>query len=240
MTLAILVLITFISSLVISLTGFGFALVAMSVFPLFMTMEEANVLVTVLALPVIAINLFPAWRAVKLRILLPVLLSTAFALPLGIWFLVRLDERFLLIGLGAVILLALFANSLGSHNRIIKPSIWAAVVFGSVSGAFGGAYSTSGPPITLYFSRILTDKNELKANQLAHFLFVVIIKLTVFGFGGFITGELVKRALFLLIPLLFGMVAGVFLFKYLSSEWVRLIVSLFLGFSSIIMIVRAI
>ena len=90
-------------------------------------------LVTFLVLPVILINLAPSWRNIKLRILIPVLAFASIGIPLGIWFLVKIDESILLICLGAIILLALLANALNSKGGTWKPKIWISSIVGVVS-----------------------------------------------------------------------------------------------------------
>ena len=233
-----IILITFASSFVISITGFGFGLVSMSVFPLLMSVREANMLTTLLALPVILINLIPSWRSMKPKILLPLMAFTLVGAPLGIFFLVRLNERYLLLGLGVVIILTLALNAFRSNEREWKPRLWLAAIAGTVGGAFGGAYATSGPPITLYLSGIIKGKVELKTNLLAYFLFIVVIRLIFFGFVGMFTSELMRNFLIALFPLAAGIAAGTLLFKRLSSRWIHRIVQALLCVSAVILISR--
>ena len=236
----ILSLITFAASLVTGISGFGFALVTMGLFPLVITVKEANMLVSVLALPVIIVNIVPGLKSIKPRELVPVMASIAVGLPLGIFFLVKLDERTLLICLGAVILAALLSGILFPRRKLKKPPGWVAAAAGLVSGAFGGAYGVSGPPITLYFSRFVEEKLEFKTNLLACFLFVSIVRIIYFTYSGMVTGETLGTVLVLLIPLAAGTVSGALLFKRIPSKWVLRIVRSLLAISSVLLIGRAI
>jgi len=100
----------------IGLTGYGFGLVAMGILPYAMTVADSNALVAVLGLVVILIAFVPRVREVRVRILLPLLIGALAGVPLGVFVLVRLDERLLRVLLGAAILLALAGSLYGSRR----------------------------------------------------------------------------------------------------------------------------
>ena len=231
--------IAFFASFAIAMSGFGFALVSMAGFPNFMTVLESSAVATVLGLLVIIVNLIPLRRQIRFRLLVPVLISAVASLPVGIFFLVRLNEQVLRIGLGVVILLTLLATWLSRKQTIRKPSTWIGVAAGVVSGAFGGAYSVSGPPVALYLAGVIEDKRELKASLLFYFAIIVGMRVPFLAFAGVFTPALLRTCLVLLAPLAVGLVAGTFAFGRLSSAVVRLVLQILLAVSAVLLILRA-
>lgn len=239
-TLLPLSCVAFFASLVIGLTGMGFGIVAMGFFPLFLPVAESNVIVSLLSIPVILANLVGIRRHIQFRMLLPVLVTTLVFVPIGVWGLVRLNERVLLIGLGALIFVSLIVSQIATHGHTRSPSLPLAVLAGALSGTFGGAYSISGPPVALYLTTILADKRDLKASLLFHFLIQIIFRLALFTAGGVATAVHVKTALVLLIPVGLGFATGVPLFNRIPSLWMRRLTQGMLAISSIVLIIRAV
>jgi uncharacterized membrane protein YfcA len=228
------------AALVMSVSGFGFGLVSMGFYPLFMPLQHANVIVSALGIPMVVVNLVSIRHRVNFKVLWPILIGAAVGVPAGIWGLVRIPENVLLIGLGALILVTLLTLELAAKGRSWKPSLPGAGAAGLVGGAFGGAYSISGPPVILYLTTIFEDKNELKANLLAYFLIQIGFRFILLAAGGIVTLELLKMALFLLLPTAVGMVIGTIIFKRISSPTMRRIAQVLLAVSSIVLIVRAV
>ncbi len=117
-----------------SLSGFGFNLISMGFFTLFLPVREATVLVSLLLLPVIAVNLFILRRDIRFKKTVPVLAAAIVGLPFGVWGLVRLNERVLLIGLGAIILAAIVVNEITARGKARKPNLPAGVSAGLLGG----------------------------------------------------------------------------------------------------------
>ena len=237
--IAILGAVTLASAMVMSLAGFGFGLVSMSFFPLFMPLIDANIMASLLAIPVILMNLIPLRRYLRLRTLLPIIVGTAVGVPVGIWGLVRLEERVLLIGLGIVILVALAVGEIAAKGKAREPSTPVAFGAGLIGGAFGGAYSISGPPVALYLTSVLDGKKELKANLLLYFLLQIGFRFVLLVSGGLATFEHVKTAGLLVLPLFGGIGIGMALFNRVSSPAMRRITQGLLVFSSAMLIIKA-
>lgn len=98
------------ASLAIGLTGYGFGLVAMGFLPYVFPVAEANAIVVPLGLLITIVALIPIRRQVSLGVAWPLYVGAAIGIPLGVVYLVRLDERILRISLGAIILVALLAS----------------------------------------------------------------------------------------------------------------------------------
>lgn len=230
---------TLLAAFVMSLAGFGYGLVSMGLYPFLVSIVDANVLASLLALPVIILNLTPLVRHLRWKLLLPIILGTAAGTPLGVWGLIRLPERILLFGLGAVILVALVLTEVRKKAADRAPHVPAALGVGLVGGAFGGAYSVSGPPVTLYLTSLLDDKREIKAHLLGYFLVQILYRLIFLAIGGAVSVDHIKTAVFLVVPLALGISAGMFLFWKIPSSKVRRITQAILAVSGIMLMIKA-
>ena len=230
---------TAIAAFTIALTGFGFALISMSVYPNFMRVDEASALVGILALIIVAVTVLPIRRYIRMTILWALILGAAVGVPIGVFLLVHLDEQILRIGLGATILISLGADLLKKRDNRSK-SIPFALLAGLVSGAFGGAFSVAGPPVVLYLSSNVKHKYELKANLLFYFFFIAALRLPAFLISGVITMSTIRTALIVALPLVAGITIGSIAFKRLEPERFRVAVRILLAVSATTLIIRAI
>ena len=246
------------------LTGYGFGLVAMGILPYVMSVAEANALVVPLAFVLTIVALIPLRRELTVRLLWPVALGALAGVPIGVVYLIRLDEGVLRLSLGVIIFIALAGSIFGGirerrrtamagggkaatgesavprsgRGRIAARRI-GAVGVGLVSGAFGGAFSVSGPPVVLYLSEILPGKRRLKAHLLAYFNFVISIRLILLSASGVITAEVLKTAVWMLPALGIGVFAGTILHNRLPTQIVRVIIQGLLAISALLLIVAA-
>ena len=237
--IVVISVVTALASFTIALTGFGFGLISMSIYPNFMRVDQAAALVGILALIIVAVSLMPIRRYIRVSLLWPLIVGATVGVPIGVFLLVQLDERLLRIGLGATILVTLGADMLRKRTKERKKSTAFAILAGVVSGAFGGAFSVSGPPVVLYLSSIVKHKYELKANLLFYFLFVAVLRLPAFLFSGVLTMTVLRISLIVAIPLILGIVIGSIAFKRLEQERFRIGVRILLAASAISLVIRA-
>lgn len=236
--LIIIASVTAFASFAIGITGFGFGLITMSVYPNFMPVPESAALVAVLGLGIIVVNLYPIRTHIRFDILWPLLVSAVAGVPVGVLVLVRFSEVVLRIGLGSLILVTLLFDVLRPKHIERKPNYAVAVVAGVVSGAFGGAFSVSGPPVVLYLSAIIRHKYELKASLLAYFFAIAILRLPFLVAGGILSVQLFRIALIVLVPLAGGLAVGMIVFRRMNEKLVRTVVRVFLAVSAILLIIR--
>ena len=252
----LLSLLFLVAAFAIGLTGFGFGLVAMGVLPYLMDVSDATVLVAVTGLPVTIAGMLPIRRSIDLRRLVPLLIGAAIGAPLGVLFLVRIDEGLVRIVLGAIILLAVGVSLYGSiRTRVARdtqsppgpdtqfpggPLRSAGVgLIGVVGGALGGAFSVSGPPVVLYFSQALQDKRAIKASLLAFFTFVIAARLPYYAVTGMLDGRMLLTGLIVMPALVVGLVLGNRLHDRLPTATIRTTIQVLLAVSATLLITGA-
>ncbi|HUV89996.1 MAG TPA: sulfite exporter TauE/SafE family protein, partial [Anaerolineae bacterium] len=152
-----------------SLTGFGSALVSMAVLPGLIGIRTAAPLVTLITVTIDVALLARYRQALNLRAIWRLVAALVLGVPLGILVLRRVEERFVLAILGAVIAgYALYALLSPRLPRLEHPA-WA-YGFGFIAGVLGGAYNTSGPPVVIFGNCQRWPPSEFKGNLQGFFL----------------------------------------------------------------------
>jgi uncharacterized protein len=251
------------ASLAIGLTGYGFGLVAMGFLPYVFTVAEANAVVVPLGWLITVVALVPLRRHVSLAMLWPLFLGAVVGVPLGVVYLVRLDERILRVSLGVIILLALAASlyvaartrretstttrrtaGSGARDRVERTprgpvARLLAVAVGVVSGSFGGAFSVSGPPVVVYINEVHRDKTVIKANLLAYFVFLISVRVPLLVVSDVLTADLLLVAVLMLPSVALGLWVGTLLHNRLPTHIVRYCIQSLLAVSAVLLIVGA-
>jgi len=157
------------ASFVAGLFGFGFGIVATAGLSLTMDLVHAANLVN-LASPFVTASLFwqlrghVAWGPV--RRIAPWLLAGVAA---GVLALASLDARVLVRALGAVVVAISLWNLSARPLRVPETRLSDAVA-GGLSGLFGGAFNSGGPPLIAYVYSRPGTPDQLKATLQALFL----------------------------------------------------------------------
>ena len=163
--------IIFAASFFSTVSGFGFALVAMPVLTLVMSVKAAVIFVLLLNLVLRAITMYRVRKGFdKETVILTTLGSIIGMLP-GSWVLKVLPAAQLEVFLGAVLVVATVLLSLQCTLPIKNKTC------GRLgAGIFGASTSVSGPPLVLYFLNEKLPKDVMRANMIWFF-----------GLSGFLT-----------------------------------------------------
>ena len=219
------------SSLLQSVTGFGFAIIMMAIMPLFLPMAHALAISTILSGILNAVILVRCWRDINLKQLwLPVcfcLCGSTFGTFLMATSPSPIYKRLLGVFL---ILLAIWLYFFSEKVRI-RPSLASAGIAGIVSGLCGGLFSVNGPPMVLYFISVLEDKKEYLATIQCYFLINNIYLLVIRTLSGLIPSGIALSALWGLGGLLVGSFLGGKVFDKLDGKRLKSFVYLFMAFS---------
>lgn len=219
----LLAAIFFFAFLILGLTGFGHALVAMPLLVPALGVQGAAPLVALVSLTGECIMLIRYRRQLKLRTLWRLVLASIIAIPLGVWGVRIVDERFALtvlgmiaIGYGAYSLLDLWLPQVQNPN-------WA-FGFGFLSGLLSGAYNTGGPPVVIYGTLNRWPPAEFKSSLQGMFVLNTLAVVATHGLSGNITAAVLTNFLVALPTLCLGLFAGWQLEKRVNPALFRKIV----------------
>jgi uncharacterized protein len=212
-----------IGALVQGTTGFGIALVAVPVLMLLMPPALVPPVMVLLSLVNNAVVLSRCWRAVRLRLVLPLIISGVLGLPLGAWILKALDPRGLKLAIGIGVVLMALAMLAGVKRRLKLERLGLAIV-GFMGGVLHTSTSVSGPPVILFLANQGVEKEKFRANLIAYFTVLNLFSIGVYWAFGLLHGQVFTAGLAYLLPLVLGSLGGVWLARRIDERLFRQLV----------------
>lgn len=215
MGLAFLVMIVFVASFTRSVAGFGMALIAMPLLTRMLGIRVAAPLVALIGVTSQTALLVRYRYAFNLPAVGRLAAASLFGVPLGVFALRRINERMVLILLGAVITgYALYAL-LELRLPELEHTGWA-YGFGFVAGLLSGAYNVPGPPVIVYGSCCRWPPAEFKSNLQGFFLITTTMVVGVHALNHNLTRLVWQDYLIALPATGLGLWAGFSLDRYLD------------------------
>jgi len=203
----LLFLVALLAAFTQSLTGFGSALVSMAVLPGLIGIRTAAPLVALITVTIDGVLLARYRQALNLRAIWRLVAALVLGVPLGILVLRRVEERFVLAILGAVIAgYALYALLSPRLPRLEHPA-WA-YGFGFLAGVLGGAYNTSGPPVVIFGNCQRWPPSEFKGNLQGFFLVNDLLVIAGHALSQNLTPLVLRDYLIVLPALIVGLFVG--------------------------------
>ncbi len=206
-----------------SFSGFGFALVSMPVITPILGLKISAPLIALLGISAEVVLLVYFREALTFREMGHLIAASLFGTIIGVTALRLVPERILLPGLGIVIVGYALYNWM--HFRL--PSMdaaWWAWLLGGLSGALGGAYNTSGPPVIIYGHARRWSPEQFKGNLQGFFFINNIFVITGHAINGNLTPEVWHNYLLALPALAAGIWGGLMLGRKVNSERFRQVV----------------
>jgi uncharacterized membrane protein YfcA len=203
------------TSVIQSIAGFGFSLLAVPLMVLFVDLHQAVIVATLLGT---VSNFGQAWqlrhhqhRSIAFRFIT----ASCLGAPIGLVLFRFANQSVLKALLGIAVLFGVWMLARGRDLQQAHVSLdWA---MGWLSGVLLMATSTNGPPIvfTLQARRLTPDVQRATLNLI--FSVTSIFSIFVFGLTGKIHSEEVRSALFVTPVMLIGVYAGVALRKHINA-----------------------
>lgn len=219
----IIALVFFFAVFTQTVSGFGLALVAMA---LLAASSELLVIVPLVALVAFTIQLFILARnrhGVNIRAVLSLWMTSAIAIPIGVYLLKVVDSVLMLHLLGLVLigygLYALFNLRLPS---LTSPR-WA-LGFGFASGLLSGMYNASGPPLVIYATCRRWSPQEFRGNIQGVFVLNSLVVMTTHTLSHNFTPQVFQAYSFALPGIVLGLAAGFALDRFINPTLFRRIV----------------
>ncbi len=233
----LIILILFVASATQGLSGFAFQLISVPLLAMVIGIKNSVALAALFGFTVNIYLIIKLKEHLKFFDLRNLLFGAFIGVPIGAYFLAKANEQLLEHILGIIIFLFVFLSLI----KIIKPvgiSKYWGYVFGFISGLFGGAFNTNGPPVVIYFLLQGIEKESLKASIAGYFLFT----LSLIIISHFVAGVVPLKTYLIYFEffpvVLLGAYVGHKLFGKVPTEVYNKIILIILGFISISLMLR--
>jgi uncharacterized membrane protein YfcA len=207
--------------------------------PSLMLYSEANLLSSILSTLVSLCLAAVAWRNISFKNLIFPLIGSSASIVAAVFFSKQQDDGVMMLCLGV----ALFALSLYffffSGKIKIRPTWYAGLIAGVLSGIMNGMFSIGGPPVVIYFMQSEETPEDYASTISAFFFLSGILSVGSKAAAGFFT----PTVWICLAVCLIGMLAGSFLGKKtrdgISPELIKKTVYGFMALSGLANIVTS-
>ena len=207
----------FVATLVRSAFGFGEALVAVPLLALFLPVEEAVPLATLVSITVAGVVLAQDWHQVHARSALRLVISTLFGVPVGLRLLTAVPETVVKAVLSVVIIGFSSYCLVNRRPHSLSDDRWA-WLFGFGAGVLGGAYGMNGPPLVIYGSLRRWSPEQFRATLQGYFLPASLLGLGGYWLAGLWTPAVTRYYLWTLPPAAAAIILGRALNRRMSGQ----------------------
>ena len=206
--LILIALIVACASYIQSVTGFGFGIFAMMFLPYILLYTEANILSSIIsALTSVGVAI-ALWRKISWKNIIFPLIGCVITTYAAVVFISSQETRVLKILLGIALVALSIYFYLFSGKIKIKPTWYAGLIAGLLSGIMGGMFSMGGPPVVIYFIQSEDDSDNYLATISAYFVFSGAISIIMKASSGFMTSNVWFALIVGIIGLLLGATLG--------------------------------
>ena len=237
--LILVALVTLLASYVQSVTGFGFGIFAMIFLPKILLFTEANALSTILSTLTSVTTVALVYKRIHWKnLIFPVigcLASTFFA----VFFIKNQKNDTITLLLGIALLLLSIYFFFFSEKIKIKPTFYAGLIAGVLSGIMGGMFSIGGPPVVIYFLQSEDNSEKYLATLSAYFIFSGIISVGAKAAAGFITKTVLIAIAIGVVAMLVGSFVGKKTRDKTKPKTIRKAIYLVMAFSGITNIITS-
>ena len=221
------------------LSGFGSILLAIPLLAMFLDIKTVIPLTAVMGLTMTTVLLIQLWKHLAWRKILPFLIGTLPGIPLGVFFLKKMDKGMVQLILGTL-LIAYSIYSLLSR-RLPKGGSrkgWG-YLFGFLGGCLGGAFSASGPAVIVYASLQDWPKDRIKASLQGMFFVSGSMVVLFYALSGLITPTVLKYFGISLPALFIGIYVGALCYGKINDVQYKKVMFILLGLLGAFLIYRS-
>lgn len=227
----------FLGAAVQSATGFGMAIVAMSILPFFVPVKTAVVGMLPAAIVMFVVIIVRRQNHINGRLFLSVMPGIFIGRALGTWILTVLPDRQMRYILGGLMLI-LSLYFFRMRGRLKLPaSPWVAGAAGFASGLGSGLSNIGGPPLVVYLFGACEEKREYQGTITAAFLVSGLYALGLHLYFGNINREVLELSLFGIAGTLAGTLIGLMIFHRTSKAVIAWFLILLTAYSGVSLVV---
>ena len=219
------------------LTGFGFGLVSMSLLPAIMDLRQAAAIGTFYGLLVTIGTFLRYYRDYNWRLGLPFLVSMCIGVPVGVYFLDKSSEGFLIKTLGVLMIgIALREFFFKPERKAFHPTL--SVPMGLFSGSLSGAFNLGGIPTASYAYSHPWTKGQIMAFLQTMLMLSCTLRLFLYGKFGYLKQFSWSFGAAVAIPLFGAMFLGHYVMDRIQTQYMRRGIFAFIGLAGVYYLAR--
>lgn len=207
-----------------SITGFGAAVVMMTILPYFFDMTVAPSVSTSICLGLTVTLAWKLRKNVNLRVTLPPTLLYAVTSVTAIHFIGKMNLHGLTIAFGVFLMILGSYLLLTEKKAAIRVTPAVTIVCGLLAGLCGGLFSVGGPIMAIYYLAVTDSRESYLANAQTNFACTNTISLTTRVLNGYYTPALLPLTVLGIAGVVCGQRFGLKLGSKLNAEQLRRIV----------------
>ncbi len=223
------------------ISGFGSALFAVPLLLLILDVRFVTPVFLLFDFASGAILVGANWRSINRRLLLLVLAGMLLGTGLGTWVLLSFSHEILKRVLGVLVtgwaLTMLLRKEPAEVSTASTLGAYLAPLSGFLGGTLGAMFSVNGPPIIIYLSHVLEEKQVFRATLYGIFFADACYKMVLFTANQLLNREVIRFALWMAPFLVAGVLVGSWLQRFLDEELFRRIVAGILVVTGVILLV---
>ncbi len=223
----IVAVVMLVSAFTQTLTGFGSALVSMSILPPLLGIQVASPLVALMAITLEGILLVRLRSAINLRAVWRLSLAALAGIPIGLVLARTVSEDIVLTVLGVILVGYSLYALITPRLPELKHHAWA-FAFGFVGGILSGAYNVAGPAAVIYGNCRRWNPDEFRSNLQAFFLVNDAFVLINHGLAGNLQPIVWSYYLVAFPAILLGIFFGLKLDRHINPDVFRRLVQVLL------------
>ena len=227
---------SFLGSVIQAVSGFGFGIFVMTLFPYILPSSTSTALSSMLSLAsstVLTIRLRDKcnWKRIAMPIIGYFIVSSV-AISISVQSADDIYKKLL-----ALVLIGLAVYFLFFSQRIkIPPTPLMGLLAGAIGGILGGFFAMGGPPVVLYLLNTGDDNDQYMVNIQTYFTVTNAYSFVVRAANGIITGEVMLWWCLGVPAMMLGVYVGRKLFKRLNPAMLKKIVYFYMAISGVIML----
>jgi len=238
-TYILICFIVFLAGFTQGLSGFGSILLSLPLLAIFLDIKTVIPLVALMAFFITVILFVQLRKHLDWKKICPLFIGAAPGIPLGVFFLKKLDKDIIQWVLGVTLVAySLYSLFFRSSYKPMRTA-WG-YLFGFLSGCLGGALSAAGPPVIVYTSLQNWSKDTIKVTLQGFFLVSGVIVIFFQALNGLTTVIVIRYFVVSLPFLVLGTFTGSLFYGKIQEEHYKKMILVLLALLGAFMIYRAV
>jgi uncharacterized membrane protein YfcA len=203
-----------------STIGFGFGIVAITLLPLMVEVQQSHVVISTASLPVLMMAAWTYRSGADWPALWRALVGAAVCMPLGLIAFEFVSPDWLIRGTGIAILAMVWMNYRNRRRATqgMKSKVGSSWIAGALGGFLAGAVTIAGPPVAAFALSQPWDQARFKAFLNQFLLVVSIYKIVGLSVRGFIDQQTLIQSAALAPMAILGIQLGALFSRRLSTR----------------------